>query len=65
MNASVCNALQAKRRAHLANVQLLEATLTNLAPDDADRARRTIAHLKGQISRINDQLRRPAPRTAA
>ena len=65
MNASVYNALQAKRQAHLANVQLLEATLTNLAPDDADREHRTIAHLKGQIDRINDQLQRSAPRPAA
>lgn len=65
MNGTNHTALQAERRAHLANVALLKATLSNLEPDNADRARRTITHLKRQIERIDAQLQRPSTRTAA
>ena len=65
MNATIHNALQAERRAHLANIQLLEATLPDLDPDAADRAHRSINYLKGQVGRIEAMLQRPAPRSAA
>lgn len=65
MNTTIINALQTERRAHLANIQLLEATLPDLEADNADRAHRTIAHLRSRVELINAKLQRPCTRAAA
>ncbi|MEH6564613.1 MAG: hypothetical protein V7756_04730 [Halopseudomonas sp.] len=64
MSAYVLQGLSAKRRAHLANVDLLKAALPNLEPDAAARAHRTIANLQSQIVQLDAQLLRNNQRAA-
>ena len=66
MSSYVEQTLSAKRRAHLANVAQLQATLTDLEPDAAARARRTIANLQNQVVQLDAQmLRRNNKQSAA
>ena len=64
MSSYVEHALSAKRRAHLANVAQLQATLPDLEPDAAARAHRTIANLQSQIVQLDVQLLRNNQRAA-
>tara|TARA_R110000764_G_scaffold2641_4_gene11454 strand:- start:8968 stop:9162 length:195 start_codon:yes stop_codon:yes gene_type:complete len=64
MNAYVMQALSAQRRAHLANVALIEATIPDLEPNAAARAHRTRANLQRQIGQIDAQMLRNNQRAA-
>tara|TARA_B100001059_G_scaffold231322_1_gene266966 strand:+ start:2392 stop:2586 length:195 start_codon:yes stop_codon:yes gene_type:complete len=64
MSAYVMQALSAKRRAHLANVAQLKATLPDLEPDTAARAHWTLANLQSQIEQLDAQLLRNSQRAA-
>lgn len=64
MSSYVEQSLDAKRRAHLANVAQLKATLPDLGPDAAARAHRTVANLQCQVLKLDAQMLRNNQRAA-
>jgi hypothetical protein len=64
MSQAILNALGHARRAHLANVLLVQTTPRKNLPEDADRAEKTVAQLQRQVAEIDDQIQRITGRAA-